>query len=343
MNVHFFVNCVEATISNALSKRKLSTHHPFFVYFECTLRCNMRCIFCNVWRRNPCPDEASTEQLKKRLTECRDLGGRIVSFTGGEPLLRDDIGELTRFAKHDLGMYTGLVTNGLLLDKKVEEITDNLDLLAVSFDSINKDVFNFTRGTKSYDRVRKNIEMCARMGLPLNIFSTLTSDTVSDMKHLIEFARDLNADIHFAPVDQIPRDMVELSQASDLGTLDWDQVVQNLSTAKREYRKIHFDSGYFDFHASGGFQNSPLTCNTASVLLSLKPDGSVAFPCPFYTLNSIKLNDDLGQRWYSEELERLREHSGRWDFCSECKVSCVYGMSLVDHPMQALKVWLGYT
>ena len=343
MNIRLFVNCIEATIRKALSKRKILSHNPFFVYFESTLRCNMRCIFCNVWRGNPYPDEASTEQFKRRLTECRNLGGRIVSFTGGEPLLRDDIGELTNFAKNDLRMYTGLVTNGLLLDKKIEEIADNLDLLAVSFDSVDKDVFNFTRGTKGYGRVRRNIEMCASMGLPVNVFSTITSDTVSGLEELIEFARNLDIDIHFSPVDEVPREMVEISQAKDLGTLNWDQVVKNLSAAKKEYRKIHFDKGYFDFHASGGFQNSPLLCNTAFVLLSLKPDGSVAFPCPFYTLKTIKVDEKLKLCWYSEELERLREKSGRWDFCSKCKISCVYGMAMIDHPMRALKVWLDYT
>jgi len=69
------------------------------------------------------------------------------------------------------------------------------------------------------------------------------------------------------------------------------------------------------------------------VLLSLEPDGSVAFLYLFYTLKAIRADEDLKQRWYSEEFERLRVKSGRWDFYSKCKIKCVYGMSMIDHPM----------
>ena len=82
----------------------------------------MKCSFCNVWKRNIFKNEATTNDFKKRLNECWDLGCSVVSFTGGEPLLRRDLEKLMEFSSKKLGLFTGLVTNGLLLDKRINEI-----------------------------------------------------------------------------------------------------------------------------------------------------------------------------------------------------------------------------
>jgi len=66
------------------------------------------------------------------------LGCLVISYTGGEPLLREDIEELLEFSNKKIGFYTGLVTNGLLLDKKINEISKYTDFLAVSFDVNDK-------------------------------------------------------------------------------------------------------------------------------------------------------------------------------------------------------------
>ena len=140
-------------VHNLLDETKV---HPLFVHFECTYRCNMKCSFCNVWKKNIFKNEATTNDFKQRLYECWDLGCSVVSFTGGEPLLRDDLEELMEFSSKKLGTFTGLVTNGLLLDKKINEIKKYADFLGVSFDANNRKIYTNTRGVDAIDKVKKN-------------------------------------------------------------------------------------------------------------------------------------------------------------------------------------------
>ena len=108
-----------------------NTFHPLFVNFECTYRCNMQCSFCNIWKKDDLKNEATTQELENKLIECWDLGCSIIGVTGGEPLLREDIGKLLKFSSRKLGLITGLVTNGILLDKKINEISKHTNFLAV--------------------------------------------------------------------------------------------------------------------------------------------------------------------------------------------------------------------
>ena len=73
------------------------------ITIELTERCNNNCIHCCI--NLPANDkearnrELTAEEIKKVLIEAASLGCRSVKFTGGEPLLRDDIVELCLFAK----------------------------------------------------------------------------------------------------------------------------------------------------------------------------------------------------------------------------------------------------
>src|SRR4026207_1405520 len=64
---------------------------PVLVHFEVTLRCNARCGFCDYWKT---PAEAKAEELTSFADAARFFNPMLVTFTGGEPLLRRDLEEL---------------------------------------------------------------------------------------------------------------------------------------------------------------------------------------------------------------------------------------------------------
>jgi len=315
-----------------------NSFHPLFVHFECTYRCNMRCSFCNVWKRNIFTNEASALEFKQKLLECWDLGCLVISYTGGEPLLREDIGELLEFSSRKIGFFTGLVTNGLLLDKKINEISKYADFLAVSFDVNDEKTFNKTRGVDAFEKVKKNIERVRRMGIEINLFSVITKETFGFMNDTIEFAKSLNMPIHFSPVDSVPREFVETSDAGKLKIDDTNKVLKKLAEEKKKYRKIHFENDYIKFQSSGGF-NRFIRCSSASTTVSLKPDASIVLPCPFFTLMAIKKNENLRSRLNSEEARRIIHKCGKWNFCKNCSINCMYVVSLLDHPYLLMR-WI---
>jgi len=311
--------------------------HPLFVHFECTYRCNMKCAFCNIWRKNIFENEATTSELNQRLLECWDLGCSIVSFTGGEPLLRKDLGKMLEFSSRKLGLFTGLVTNGILLDKKIDDLSKYVDSLAVSFDVNNKQTFNRTRGVNAFEKVKKNIEYARRMGVEIELLSVITKETFEFIDDTIEFAKSLELPIHFSPVDNVPREFVDVTEAQGM-KVESGTVLRKLKEEKSKYKKIHFESDYFKFRALGGFGNT-IRCSSASTTISLKPDASVALPCPFFTLMNIKKGENLRGGLNSEKARQIIEHCGKWDFCKDCSVNCMYVVSLVKYPHLLLR-WI---
>ncbi|PVX24129.1 MAG: hypothetical protein CW691_08565 [Candidatus Bathyarchaeum sp.] len=305
--------------------------HRLFVHFECTYRCNMKCTFCNIWRKNLFENEATTREIKQRLFECWDLGCSVASFTGGEPLLRADLGDLLEFSNRELGLFTGLVTNGILLDKKIDDLSKYTDFLAVSFDVNHKQTFNRTRGVDAFDKVKKNIEYAKKLGVEVDLFSVITKETFQFIDDTIDFAKSLELPIHFSPVDNVPREFMDKTEAHDMKVAENSIVLKKLNEEKRKYKKIHFESDYFKFQALGGF-NNVIGCSSASTTVSLKPDASIALPCPFFTLMEIKKDEALRDGFKSERARGIVKECGNWDFCKHCSVNCMYVVSLMRHP-----------
>lgn len=121
-------------LAKVLLKTRFTREHPVYLIHAVTARCNARCGFC-AW--NPefyeGSGEMTTDQIKKLYTDARQAGFVALSMWGGEPLLRPDIGELARHAKQ-LGLMTQMVTNGALLEKKMDAVVPYLDRICISVD-----------------------------------------------------------------------------------------------------------------------------------------------------------------------------------------------------------------
>jgi len=291
----------------------------------------MKCAFCNIWRKKNIAKEATTQEIKHRLVEAYDLGGSVVSFTGGEPLLRNDLGELLKFSSKDIGVFTGLVTNAILLDKKIDDISRYTDALAVSFDVNHKQTFNRTRGVDAFDTVKKNIQNARKLGVEMDLLSVITKETFGHIDDTIEFAKSLELPIHFSAVDNVPREFVDVTDAQEM-KMDVNSIIlQKLREEKKQYKKIHFESDYFKFQSMGGF-NNVMRCSSASTTVAIKPDGSVALPCPFFTLMEIKKDEKLKDALKTQKAKTIIKECGSWDFCKDCSINCMYVVSLIKYP-----------
>ena len=92
---------------------------PLWLSLELTYRCPLKCSWCN----NPLnfddytAQELSTQEWTRVLREARDLGALQLGFTGGEPLMRDDLEELVAYAD-SIGFYTNVITSGVGLNEE---------------------------------------------------------------------------------------------------------------------------------------------------------------------------------------------------------------------------------
>ena len=101
---------------------------PMSVICEITYRCNVHCQHCGVSSFGQSLKELETNEWISIIDEMDKMGVLIISFSGGEPLLRKDIGKLITYA-HQKNLRTQLFTNGLELTrekiKELEELIKN--------------------------------------------------------------------------------------------------------------------------------------------------------------------------------------------------------------------------
>ena len=139
------VNALE--VAKLLFRAKFNWQNPLYLIHAVTARCNARCGFC-AW--NPDfydgSDEMITDEVKQLYRDARSAGFVAVSMWGGEPLLRKDLGELAAYAKRQ-GLATHMVTNGTLLERKLDDVVPHFDRICISVDHPS-DKHDLIRGIK---------------------------------------------------------------------------------------------------------------------------------------------------------------------------------------------------
>ena len=189
-----------------------------------TDRCNLSCIYCKGNTKHK--KELSADDIEK-IVKCFALCGiKKVRLTGGEPLLRNDIAEITKKLKSIDGIEKiVLTTNGVLLKKYAASLKEaGLSAVNISLDTTNeKEYFELTGADKLKD-VFEGIKEAQKVGLfPVRINSVLINGkNDASAKELIDIAKNFDIDVRF----------IELMPFSDEGH-DEKKVVKGEDILKR--------------------------------------------------------------------------------------------------------------
>ncbi len=177
----------------ALRGKLLRERIPLNVMLSVTDRCNSRCRYCDIPRRGL--PELTPEQMTQLIDEMAAAGTRRLGLWGGEPLLRDDIGDIIARAKSH-GMYVTLDTNGYLLPQRLSEL-DGLDHVIVAFDG-PEEAHDANRGPGTFRKAMAGLEAA----LPHMKVWTITVLTRRNL-HCIEYIVDQGERMGFVPTFQI--------------------------------------------------------------------------------------------------------------------------------------------
>lgn len=183
------------TAVNVLKMHLLKKRFPFSINFIINYRCNFRCKYCDSYNRKD--KEMTTQQIFKMIDEFSKMGTKRLGITGGEPLLRQDIGEIIDYAKKR-GIKTTITTNGSLVPNKIKELK-NLDLLLVSFDG-PKEVHERYRMPESYDKAINAIKIAKQHGLKVWTTTVITNLSEDNIDFIINKAKELGFKCLFQPV-----------------------------------------------------------------------------------------------------------------------------------------------
>lgn len=155
--------------------------------------CNQKCLHCYAAGQSLSEtEELSTKEWKEIIAACRKAKIPQLTFTGGEPTLREDLCELIAEAKW---FVTRLNTNGVLLTKELcsSLMEAELDSVQVTFYSSDKAVHNELVGADTFDKTVAGIKNALEAGLNLSINTPLCSKN-KDYKKTLEFLKELGVE-----------------------------------------------------------------------------------------------------------------------------------------------------
>lgn len=296
---------------------------PLWLLAELTYRCPLHCAFCyNPVDFTASGPELSTDDWLRVLREARAAGSVQCGFSGGEPLLRDDLEVLVAEA-HRLGFYTNLLTSGvgLTAERAAALKAAGLDHIQLSFQDSTRESNDFLSHTRTFDLKQRVAALIKDNDWPMVMNCVIHRLNIDYIDRIIEMAIELGAEY------------LELanSQYYSWALLNRDQLLPTRAQLERaeritnEYREKYGDRIRIFFVVPDYHEKRPKKCMNGwgNVFLTVTPDGT-ALPChtakmlPGLAFPNVR---EMGVReiWYeSEGFNRYRGDGWMKESCRSC-------------------------
>ena len=151
-------------------------------------RCNLQCLHCYSDSGPTVSERLDIDLLRGVVADAAAIGYRVLSVSGGEPLMYPALGELLR-AAHTAGLATTVTTNGMLLDRRRLDILEaDCDLVAISLDGV-PDSHDYMRNSpRAFDKMCARLQGLRACGIPFGFIFTLTFHNVHELDWVAQFA-----------------------------------------------------------------------------------------------------------------------------------------------------------
>jgi pyrroloquinoline quinone biosynthesis protein E len=296
---------------------------PYWLLAELTYRCPLHCAFCyNPVNYDAVRNELTTAEWIATMREARALGAVQLGFSGGEPLMRDDLEELVAEA-HRLGFYTNLITSGVGLNEtRIAALKDaGLDHIQLSFQDSTRELNDFLSSTKTFELKKKVAALIKQYDYPMVMNCVLHRHNLPHVGKIIEMALALDAEY------------LELANTQYYGWAMKNRA-QLMPTREQLVEAERVVNGYREtigkrckllFVVPDYFEDRPKACMNGwgAVFLGVAPDG-VALPChnardlPGLNLPNVR-DMPLGEIWRdSHAFNAFRGDDWMQEPCRSC-------------------------
>lgn len=170
---------------------------PYTLIAELTYQCPLHCPYCSnplEIGRDRYRRELDTEDWIRTFRQARALGVLQLALTGGEPMLRRDLGTLCAAAR-DAGLYSSLITAGTLFTRERAEALKSagLDHVQISFQSANAQENDWIAKNRSFEKKIAAARAAKELDFPLTINCVLHRHNLDRIEEVLDLALDLGA------------------------------------------------------------------------------------------------------------------------------------------------------
>jgi pyrroloquinoline quinone biosynthesis protein E len=297
---------------------------PLWLLAELTYRCPLHCAFCyNPVNYADHSSELTTDEWLDVIRQARALGAAQLGFSGGEPLLRDDLEVLVGEARK-LGFYTNLITSGIgLTDERLAALKEaGLDHIQLSFQDSTKELNDFLSSTKTFDLKRRVATSIKKHGFPMVLNCVLHRYNLPHVDKIIDMALAMGAEY----LELANTQYYGWAHANRAQLMPTAEQLREAEAVVERYRSELGNRCKIYFVVPDYFEKRPKRCMNGwgSVFLGIAPDGA-ALPChtarslPGLTFPNVK---DVSIRtiWYeSDAFNRFRGFDWMKEPCKSCE------------------------
>ncbi|MGD0274697.1 MAG: 12,18-didecarboxysiroheme deacetylase [Syntrophales bacterium] len=164
------------------------------VVWNMTRRCNLRCVHCYSSSRNiEYPDELTTAEAKVMMDDLAGFGAPVILFSGGEPLMREDLPELAGYAVEH-GIRSVISTNGTLITRERAEVFKQIGLsyVGVSLDGLEATHDRFRGEPGAFKAAVNGIRICRDSGIKVGVRFTIHRGNASEISAIFDLLEEEN-------------------------------------------------------------------------------------------------------------------------------------------------------
>lgn len=251
-----------------METKLLRRRQPLIVSWFLTYRCNYRCMYCDSWKIKT--EELDTEKILSIIDEMAQAGTQILHFTGGDPLLKDDIGLIIDYCKRKK-INTDINSNPSSVIKKINEL-EGLNLLTFSFDG-PEEIHDLIRGRGSYSELMEAVKVVKQKNMKLRFSTVLSRYNLNAVNFILEKAKELKVPVVFQPARLCTLAGTEINPTVP-AEQDYKKAVSKL-IIERKKNKYMINSMSGLRHLYNWPQSTKIKCVNSLIICRLQPNGDM--------------------------------------------------------------------
>ena len=299
------------------------------LFIHVTDRCNLSCPHC--YYPSASFGDMAPGLVRRMIDEAIDLGGKTITFSGGEPLLHPHIKTLLQYASRKLGVR--LLTNGTLLDREWASFLAGVGdvQVQVSIDGSRKEIHDPIRGSGTFSKVIEAVDHLQKAGLgeKINFSTTVMKQNLHDLCEIIRLAGKMGVpSARFLPLRKEGR-AKNLWEAlgTDVATEDYETFydeVRGIGQSKSTSVQISCGLSGFMLNLLDEISRDDIWCPVGKKIV-VATNGDI-FPCVLMMREEFKLGNvfykNLSEIMKSLEMSRvckeLTERKTKIEKCFLC-------------------------
>lgn len=322
-------------------KNAKKIHQLNYIFWECTLRCNLNCLHCG----SDCKKESTVKDMPigdfikaiDDITDIVDPNKTMIVFTGGEPLLRKDLEQCGQLL-HERGFPWGIVSNGLQLNpaRLQSLLKAGMRAITISLDGL-EDSHNWLRNnSNSFKNAIKTIHLLSKIPeLKFDVVSCINGKNFTELVKIKELLLTLGVK-EWRLFTIFPIGRAKQHNELQLSPIQFKQFFDFIVT-ERKKGEIQLNYGCEGFlgNYEGEVRDNLFFCRAGVNVASVLIDGSIS-ACPNLRENFIQGNiytDSFKDTWenkYTNYRDRNWLKTGECTNCEMFKYCDGNGLHLRD-------------